>query len=220
MSINNKIYNITKDLLIEQYTIKNYTQKQIAGMFGCSTELIGHYLKIFGVSRGNSYVDCGGFTKLIINSRKYGKHQVLVDTRYVAVLKQVTWSVYQKKRNARFYVHGWHNGKSIDLHKFLGNIIGITNCVDHKNRDTLDNRICNLRSATIAENNRNKGVTKRNTSGIVGVYSTSNGKKWVAELRSSGVKYTKYFSNKAQAIAARKAMELKTFGEFSPNFSV
>ncbi len=68
--------------------------------------------------------------------------------------------------------------------KFLHNLImnhelgEIT--VDHINRDGLDNRKINLRLATKREQVMNRGLSKNNTSGIVGVQKSSNGKDWVA----------------------------------------
>ncbi len=42
--------------------------------------------------------------------------------------------------------------------------------VDHINNDRTDNRLCNLRYASVQENSRNSAVGKNNTSGFKGVY--------------------------------------------------
>ena len=59
--------------------------------------------------------------------------------------------------------------------------------VDHINRDRTDNRLCNLRWVSHAENNDNKAVQKRVKSGIRGVShipSRGSPKKWKFQRRS------------------------------------
>lgn len=58
--------------------------------------------------------------------------------------------------------------------------------VDHINGDSLDNRRLNLRVATNAQNNRNRGVSKNNTSGFKGVCWDGQTKKWVAHIETDG----------------------------------
>lgn len=57
--------------------------------------------------------------------------------------------------------------------------------VDHINRDVLDNRIANLRSCTVTDNLRNRGVMRSNTSGTTGVYFDKHG-RWVARIGEQG----------------------------------
>ncbi len=53
---------------------------------------------------------------------------------------------------------------------------------DHINRNRLDNRKSNLRTCTTRENQLNKGISKRNTSGVNGVCWYKRDKRWVARV--------------------------------------
>lgn len=58
--------------------------------------------------------------------------------------------------------------------------------VDHKNLDSLDDRLENLRVATPSQNQANKGMRKDNTSGVKGVAWDSSKKKWAASTSLGG----------------------------------
>ncbi len=82
--------------------------------------------------------------------------------------------------------------------------------VDHLNHDRVDNRICNLRLVTHQENGKNQRQRKDNTSGTCGVCFHKRDNKWHAQIRTNGKnKSLGYFTNKADAIAARRAAEIK-----------
>jgi len=52
--------------------------------------------------------------------------------------------------------------------------------IDHINGNRLDNKLSNLRVATLSENLQNRGPQKNNTSGYKGVSFHATSKKWVA----------------------------------------
>jgi hypothetical protein len=54
--------------------------------------------------------------------------------------------------------------------------------LDHVNRVADDNRISNLREATIKQNNENISRRKDNTSGVKGVSKATNRNKWRARI--------------------------------------
>lgn len=56
-------------------------------------------------------------------------------------------------------------------------------CIDHINGIKNDNRIINLRECSQSENSYNAKLSKRNTSGIKGVFFDSNRNKWRASIR-------------------------------------
>jgi hypothetical protein len=111
-------------------------------------------------------------------------------------------------------VKGWYKGKKEYLHRL------ITNCpkeyvVDHINRDTLDNRKCNLRICTHKDNMRNR-ISKTGTSKYKGVNWDKNRKKWAVYIRYNNRTYNlgRYENEKeAGRVYDKKAKEF--FGEFA-----
>lgn len=82
--------------------------------------------------------------------------------------------------------------------------------IDHVNGDPSDNRICNLRVVTHAENMRNMRLSERNTSGVCGVYRHKPSGKWIAAIKANGKsKHLGYFSDFRDAVEARKAADLE-----------
>lgn len=80
--------------------------------------------------------------------------------------------------------------------------------VDHINRDSMDNRIDNLRLVTNEQNARNRRVMKKNKSGKQGVSMTKSG-KWIAVINSGGNQvYLGTYKHKQSAINARVEAEL------------
>lgn len=69
--------------------------------------------------------------------------------------------------------------------------------VDHIDRDKINNRWSNLRIATYAINNKNRGLQKNNTSGATGVCWHKGQQKWRAYI---GRKHLGSFENKDEAI--------------------
>ena len=90
--------------------------------------------------------------------------------------------------------------------------------IDHIDGDRTNNRIENLRLATKAENGWNRQhLDKRNSSGFTGVYWCIRDQKWRARIKVNGKNiHIGYFTNKQDAIAARRLAEATHFGEFAP----
>jgi hypothetical protein len=77
--------------------------------------------------------------------------------------------------------------------------------IDHKNKNTLDNRRCNLRICTNSENQMNRGKTKANTSGYKGVNYEKRSMRKKYRARITANKKTHYLGNFEKAKEAGAA---------------
>lgn len=75
-------------------------------------------------------------------------------------------------------------------------------CIDHIDGDRSNNRIQNLRSVTLSENQRNSSIPKNNSTGIQGVYA--KGRSYVVQCAG---KHVGSFDTFLDACCARKAAE-------------
>lgn len=104
------------------------------------------------------------------------------------------------------------NWKTQYLHTFLTGLP----LVDHRNRNGLDNRRANLREATHAENMRNRGLGRNNTSGFKGVSWHTTGKKWQAKIKVDGKgRHLGLFRTAEEAALAYDVAALELHGEFA-----
>ena len=154
----------------------------------------------------------------IINSKKYGNIKVLLDDEdYDNIINNniILHPKFDKTING-FYIQLHLKDKSkkdgrttISVHRY------ILNCpkglqVDHINRNTLDNRKCNLRICTPIQNSQNKGNYRNNKSGIKGVYFIKRDNVWIAELKYNKKCYrSKRCRNIEEAIKERLLLEDK-----------
>ena len=88
---------------------------------------------------------------------------------------------------------------------------------DHIDRNTFNNRKCNLRPCTEKENLRNRGLHKTNKSGITGVCWSKQRQVWLAYITVDNNNiYLGGYVNKDDAIRTCLLAEQKYFGEFAP----
>ena len=113
-----------------------------------------------------------------------------------------------------------NNGKiNLKIHRLVAQAF-LTNhddklCVDHIDRDKLNNHISNLRYATKSENSSNRTIGSNNTSGTTGVDFHKNNNKWRARIIKNRTQINLgYFESKEEAIEARNKAEEKYFKEF------
>lgn len=91
-----------------------------------------------------------------------------------------------------------------------------TSQVDHVDLNGLNNLRSNLRPATIAQNNRNVGLLKNNTSGFKGVSWETRSKRWKAAIAvDRRKKYLGLFRSPEDAAQAYDAAARTLFGEFA-----
>jgi len=78
--------------------------------------------------------------------------------------------------------------------------------IDHINGNGLDNRLVNIRSVSVTENNRNLRMNKLNTSGHMGVGKLND--RWQAHIWINNTQLNiGIYDTKEEAVAARKAAE-------------
>jgi AP2 domain/HNH endonuclease len=88
--------------------------------------------------------------------------------------------------------------------------------VDHINLNKLDNRKCNLRLATRAQNSQNRPVLKNNLLGIKGVRLYERTGRFVARIRVCGkLLHLGYFNTPEEASDAYWRAAQNYFGEFA-----
>lgn len=110
--------------------------------------------------------------------------------------------------NLRIYVHrvAWamHTGEWPEVQ------------IDHIDGNPSNNQIDNLRLASNAENQQNRGKYRTNNSGVKGVAWYRAGQKWHAQIQSHGKKYhLGYFDDIEEAAAAYRKAATELHGEFA-----
>lgn len=80
--------------------------------------------------------------------------------------------------------------------------------IDHINGDRTDNRLANLRHVDRTENGKNTAISRRNTSGVMGVSLTPCGARWQVYIHHQGQrKSLGHYVDFDQAVRVRKEAE-------------
>lgn len=142
------------------------------------------------------------FRKVTTSSRSIkGTEAGSLDKRERYLRVTVDGVGYQLHRVIMLLVHG-HLDKSVQ--------------VDHISHDRADNRLCNLRLVSLSENNKNKSMDRRNSTGVTGVKFNKRYNTWGAHIGVSGIEiHLGSFKTLEEAAAARADAEIK-YG-FHPN---
>jgi hypothetical protein len=135
----------------------------------------------------------------------------VVDAADYQWLSRYRWCV-KSGRSGKFYAGRSEGGRFIMMHRqIMQPPPGMV--VDHIDGNPLNNRRCNLRICTLAQNARNRRPMP-STSGFVGVYPSR--KKWSARITYRGrVLNVGLFDDKVTAAKARDRKARELFGEFA-----
>ena len=101
------------------------------------------------------------------------------------------------------------NNKTVLFHKYITNY----NMTDHDNRNTLDNRLSNLKDTTHKLNNNNRGTikAKRNDKEhILGIRFIEKDNSWQARIKQNDSETTKSFSVKKFGYDEAKRLAIET----------
>lgn len=151
----------------------------------------------------------------MIGTRK--KHVVLIDECDEPLVSTHTWTTSNGYALAQF--GGRKNRQTMLMHRLILGIVDKPEiCTDHINGNRLDNRRCNIRQCTKAENNRNVGLKRTNASKKKGVIFLTHliSKPWRACIQVDGkTNYLGYFATPEEAHAAYCEAAKRLHGEFA-----
>lgn len=111
------------------------------------------------------------------------------------------------------YLHVMIDGKKYKAHRLIWLLhygAWPKQFIDHIDGNGLNNRVENLRDVSHTENQQNSRKSSANVSGVVGVIWHKQAQKWQAQIKAGGKRiHLGLFTDKAEAVAARKAAEVK-----------
>lgn len=126
-------------------------------------------------------------------------------------------STYAVRNESIGKVDGKWKTRCVYMHRVIADRAGLdlSDCIDHKNHNGLDNQRDNLRPATRKQNQENRKVTDHNTSGFIGVTWIKNVSKWQARITQNRTRINLgYFADKEDAIAARRDAEKEYYTHY------
>mgnify|MGYP000166735034 CR=1 FL=1 len=118
----------------------------------------------------------------------------------------------------RGYVNVTLNGKTCTAHRLIYLLKHgyVPDMIDHIDRNKTNNRIENLRPATVSQNVCNREAPANSTSGIKGVRFHKRDKKWIAYAKINGKqKHIGSFASVEAATFAASAVRKALHGAYS-----
>jgi len=147
---------------------------------------------------------------ILLSKNKYA----VVDDSDFAELNQYKWYAMKNKKDyyaARHERGKTYNRKTILMHRQIVNASEFQD-VDHKNRNTLDNRRENLRECSRSQNMANMKSVANTTSTYKGVQFQPERNKWRARI---GTKHLGRFNTGIEAALAYDRAAIIKYGEFA-----
>lgn len=149
----------------------------------------------------------------------------IVDDQDFEWLNNYTWCFQHGYAKRNIYINGSYSKKSpkykvIWMHRLINKTPKGFD-TDHIDRNKLNNQRNNLRTVTRSQNKLNVGLSKKNTSGYLGVYFSKVESKWKAQINWNGKRYSLgTFDNKKEAIRCRANAynNFQAFGLALPTF--
>lgn len=141
----------------------------------------------------------------------------LVDEQdYIELVNFGSWSQVKKDGHAVCYKGTRETQKGYLMHLVIATRAGldISNDIDHKDRNKINNCRSNLRPATRSQNNMNSPEPRNNTSGCKGVNRHQG--RWRAYISKDGKQiHLGCYDTFEQAASARLIAERRFYGEFA-----
>jgi hypothetical protein len=131
------------------------------------------------------------YFEIIIES-KDNDYLVLLDKKFLFLLEEYHINIILTNNGTVPYVRIQSKKNSIErhyLHRYVMNQFNPVVQIDHKNSNTLDCRVNNLREATNAQNSQNVSPHKDSKTGIRGVCWSKQTNKWRGTVFISGKQY-------------------------------
>lgn len=156
------------------------------------------------------------YTNAVCVRTTRGKH-VVIDVDDFEFVSSRTWRIHLGWNNTPYATTSVEIGerlRSRSIHRLLMNPpSGMV--VDHRNRNTLDNRRQNLRICTRTENTRNR-VSRTGTSIYKGVFWVAVRSRWVAKLLHDKKQvWLGAYQTEEEAAEAYNRAAVHYFGEFA-----
>lgn len=149
--------------------------------------------------------------------RKYKGYFTLVDDEDYKWLNKHSWHLGGRRYVCTNAKRKCGKRKTIKMHRL---ILGLKEfdgiCGDHKNGNRLDNRRCNLRMCTRAQNSQNRKIHRNKDIKYKGVYWHKTKNKWLVQINCNRkCYYVGYFNNIKEAASAYNKKAIKFFNEFA-----